>query len=491
MDTPADEWITRVASLNQWRRGGERAPHKPLLLLYMLGRLQRVGSGSVTFTDAEADLRRLLEEFGPPRQTSPGYPFHHLTSDGLWVVRTSSGEGSPGPNLKDLRAGAVGGLDSDFARALERDPALFSGIVHSLLDANFPPTLHNDILEAVGIELEMVEVRHVPKARRRDPGFRDLVLLAYEYRCAFCGFDGQLMREAVAIDAAHVRWWAASGPDDLSNGVALCSLHHKLFDRGALGIGADRTVTVSSHFITRSTSGEQLVLDLIGKTLMSPQPGDSTGSYPTYHLAHLAGVSLTGPGIGGMSAALLHPHKFVLRVEVLTRPCPVPALPGVYAWWFREIPPGLVTGKCLTHDDLTLLYVGISPKRPPKEGRSSRQTLRTRIRYHYRGNAEGSTLRLTLGCLLSERLGLCLYRVGSGKRMTFCEGEAVLSDWMASNAFVSWMVATEPWITEAGLIKSVNLPLNIDQNAHSPSIVAVRTARKEAEELAQCRPVHS
>lgn len=228
----------------------------------------------MTFIDAEGDLRRLLEEFGPPRRTSPGYPFHHLTSDGLWVVRTSSGEGSPGPNLKDLRAGAVGALDADFTEALERDPALFAGVVHSLLDANFPPTLHNDILEAVGIELEMVEISHIATARRRDPAFRDLVLLAYEYRCAFCGFDGQLMREAVAIDAAHVRWWAASGPDDLSNGVALCSLHHKLFDRRALGIGVDRTVTVSSHFITRSRSGEQLVLDLMGRPLVAPQPGN-------------------------------------------------------------------------------------------------------------------------------------------------------------------------------------------------------------------------
>ncbi|MHB1445630.1 MAG: HNH endonuclease [Acidimicrobiales bacterium] len=77
----------------------------------------------------------------------------------------------------------------------------------------------------------MVEVGPVSKPRRRDPAFREQVLLAYEYRCAFCGFDGQLGREAVAIDAAHVRWWAAAGPDDVANGLALCSLHHKLFDR--------------------------------------------------------------------------------------------------------------------------------------------------------------------------------------------------------------------------------------------------------------------
>lgn len=28
------------------------------------------------------------------------------------------------------------------------------------------------------------------------------------------------------------------------------------------------------------------------------------------------------------------------RSEVLTTPCPVPADPGVYAWFFRAIPPG-------------------------------------------------------------------------------------------------------------------------------------------------------
>ncbi|WP_323183900.1 MULTISPECIES: GIY-YIG nuclease family protein [unclassified Streptomyces] len=56
--------------------------------------------------------------------------------------------------------------------------------------------------------------------------------------------------------------------------------------------------------------------------------------------------------------------------------------------------------------------------------RTSAQNLRKRVRYHYRGNAAGSTLRLTLGCLL----GLELRRVGSGKRMTSGKaGEAAMS----------------------------------------------------------------
>ena len=95
-------WIRRVTSLNQWRRGGERAPHEPLLLLYAIGGLQRTGSAGMAYADAEPDLKRLLEEFGPPRPPHPQYPFHHLTSDGLWVVQTSSGRGSPGTGVRTL-----------------------------------------------------------------------------------------------------------------------------------------------------------------------------------------------------------------------------------------------------------------------------------------------------------------------------------------------------------------------------------------------------
>ena len=79
----------------------------------------------------------------------------------------------------------------------------------------------------------------------------------------------------------------------------------------------------------------------------------------------------------------------------------MPASPGVYAWYFDKIPDGLPVDGCKTVGDFTLLYVGISPKKPSQAGKVSKQSLRTRIRYHYRGNAAGSTLRLTLGSLLA------------------------------------------------------------------------------------------
>jgi hypothetical protein len=114
--------------------------------------------------------------------------------------------------------------------------------------------------------------------------------------------------------------------------------------------------------------------------------------------------------VEGLSSAhpeLLSPKKPWSRAEVLSSPCPVPKSPGVYAWYFKQIPPRIPTAGCVRVGDLTLLYIGISPKAPPTNGRSaSRQTLRSRLRYHMCGNAEGSTLRLTMGCLLSDQLRL-------------------------------------------------------------------------------------
>jgi hypothetical protein len=169
--------------------------------------------------------------------------------------------------------------------------------------------------------------------------------------------------------------------------------------------------------------------------------------------------------VSNQIGAFVHPARMFSRDDVLSRPSPVPSQDGVYGWWFRRLPPLVVASRCCRHQDLRLLYAGISPDRPPRNGRSaSRQSLRSRIQYHYTGNAEGSTLRKTLGCLLAEELGIELRRVGSGTRMTFVEGEHALSAWMAENAFVSWIVREQPWELEDDLIAALDLPLNLMGN---------------------------
>jgi putative restriction endonuclease len=186
--------------------------------------------------------------------------------------------GDPGSSPSKLRSsGAVGTLSEDFEQALVDDPALVALVAHSLLDANFPESLHQDLVAAVGLDLQALEVSsavaRVEPLRRRDPTFRELVLVAYEYRCAMCGYDGRLGTDAVGLDAAHVRWWAFDGPDTVDNGLCLCSFHHKLLDRGVLGIADDHAVSVSAHFVGRGRAAEELVLRLVGQPLLQPQPG--------------------------------------------------------------------------------------------------------------------------------------------------------------------------------------------------------------------------
>jgi len=134
-----------------------------------------------------------------------------------------------------------------------------------------------------------------------------------------------------------------------------------------------------------------------------------------------------------------------------------------------------------------LLYVGISPKAPPLKGGSpSRSTLRQRIRTHYRGNAEGSTLRRTLGCLLSSQLGIQLRRVGSGGRYTFTNpGEQALDRWMDQHAFVTWIEVEAPWQVERKLLSSdLSLPLNVDGNTSLEAAATLSGIRLKARRLA-------
>ncbi|WP_181785752.1 phosphorothioated DNA-binding restriction endonuclease [Streptomyces phytophilus] len=269
------DWLERVAKLRQWTRSGTRAPHKPLLLLYALGRFQEDADGGLRYTAVERDLQRLLTEYGPPHKTTPAYPFHHLVSDGVWEVRTDHGPGSPGSRVRELReAGATGWLAAELRAALRREPELLGSLVRSLLDSHFPPSLHTELCEAVGLGLEPAGGgRPAAVPRQRDPRLRELVLTAYEYRCAFCGYDGRIGAVPVGLEAAHVRWWSFGGPDEIDNGLCLCALHHKLFDKGVLGVGDDQRILVSQRFVGHSPAAREYVVALAGRPLVGPQPG--------------------------------------------------------------------------------------------------------------------------------------------------------------------------------------------------------------------------
>ena len=193
--------------------------------------------------------------------------------------------------------------------------------------------------------------------------------------------------------------------------------------------------------------------------------------------------------LDSMVDRLTKPERLFSRDELLNHPtCPVPRASGVYAWFFRSVLPGVPLDGCIDHRGMHLLYVGISPDKQGKPG--SLQTLWNRLRYHYTGNAEGSTLRRTLGILLAPESGFPLRRVGSGKRMTFTNaGERWLDAWMLENAFVTWLEHDEPWLLEDELLCTVSLPLNLKGNRHHPFATQLSGLRRRANADARELPI--
>lgn len=258
------EVMTRLTSFRQYQRDGQRVPHKPLLVLLALGQLAESGSSEVSWSEAESRLADLIAEFGPPSKTgraqSAAYPFTRLRADGVWQIDQDVPDDSLGP-LRDKRV--VGRLEPALEQALRDDPALIRSTARQLVESQFPMTIAPDVLTAVGLDPDVVfgplaEVTDLTERRRRSGTWRQAILAAWDRQCAFCGYDGQLGGVAVGIEAAHVRWFNLGGPDAPNNGLALCSLHHKLFDRGALGLDGEHRIRVSVEFSARTEAAKRV-----------------------------------------------------------------------------------------------------------------------------------------------------------------------------------------------------------------------------------------
>jgi putative restriction endonuclease len=110
----------------------------------------------------------------------------------------------------------------------------------------------------------------------RDRVFRQVVLRAYDSRCAITGLKviNGLGRAEVA--AAHIRPVAKNGPDIVSNGIALSGTFHWMFDRGLIGLEDDLTILLSRQL--NDPDGVRLLINATGhakapqRTIERPHP---------------------------------------------------------------------------------------------------------------------------------------------------------------------------------------------------------------------------
>lgn len=117
-----------------------------------------------------------------------------------------------------------------------------------------------------------IERRYVTSSFRRrvhQRRFRERVLDAYRVQCAICRLHHQEL-----LDAAHIVGDAEDDGDPVvSNGLALCKLHHAAFDSFFLTVRPDYTIEVRQSILAES-DGPMLLVGLKqthGQTIQLPR----------------------------------------------------------------------------------------------------------------------------------------------------------------------------------------------------------------------------
>ncbi|MBK8979645.1 MAG: HNH endonuclease [Planctomycetes bacterium] len=109
----------------------------------------------------------------------------------------------------------------------------------------------------------MVELR----ARLYQAHFRRLVLQAYRHRCTVCE-----LRVRPLLDAAHIVPDRDGGDASVQNGLGLCVLHHRAFDRGLLRVRPDYTVDVAPTAVPRGDDfAARTLLEFHGRHIVLPR----------------------------------------------------------------------------------------------------------------------------------------------------------------------------------------------------------------------------
>jgi putative restriction endonuclease len=114
-------------------------------------------------------------------------------------------------------------------------------------------SLRPDVSVDAAAEVRRRYVTRVALVRLHQAGFRQRVLSAYRTSCTVCR-----LKHRELLDAAHITGdREETGEPVVSNGLAMCKIHHAAFDRNILGIRPDHVVEIRAD-ILHETDGPML-----------------------------------------------------------------------------------------------------------------------------------------------------------------------------------------------------------------------------------------
>lgn len=127
-----------------------------------------------------------------------------------------------------------------------------------------------EVTEDVSLPTGPTEKMRLVRTRLVQSFFRDAVLASYDYRCTICAID--LLELLIA---SHIIPWNRNVERraDPRNGLALCALHDRAFDRGLLSISESLIVMVSQRAKTQTSSHLQTVafIEIEGQPISPPK----------------------------------------------------------------------------------------------------------------------------------------------------------------------------------------------------------------------------
>ena len=109
----------------------------------------------------------------------------------------------------------------------------------------------------------------VVKTRLHQRGFRERVLSAYQSCCAMCR-----LKHRELLDAAHIIPDKEGGEPVVSNGIALCKIHHAAFDKRVIGVNPDGYRIAVREDVLREVDGPMLrhgIQEMEGRKLWVPR----------------------------------------------------------------------------------------------------------------------------------------------------------------------------------------------------------------------------
>jgi len=104
--------------------------------------------------------------------------------------------------------------------------------------------------------------------KSRNSAFRRLVVRSYLERCCVCGMKLVTSSGISIIDAAHILPFSKFHNDDLRNGLALCKIHHWLFDRGIISVDQHYQTIVSPSI--ENEEPEKAITEFAKKEIILP-----------------------------------------------------------------------------------------------------------------------------------------------------------------------------------------------------------------------------